>query len=61
MSSLDYKIKDIKYTTLYDLKLMNDYIAYTLNTTLPYQYKYNDDTYIINVARVHSFIEFIYI
>ena len=59
MSSLDYKIKDIKYTTLYDLKLMNDYIAYSLNTTSPYQYIYNDDTYTINIARVHSFLEFI--
>jgi hypothetical protein len=59
MSSLDYKIKDIKYTTSYDLSLIDHYITYTLNTTLPYQYKYNNDTYTIDVARVHSFLEYI--
>lgn len=59
MSSFNYKIKDIKYTSSYDLSLMDHYIAYTLNTTLPYQYKYNDDTHTIDATRVHTFLEFI--
>tara|TARA_Y100000768_G_scaffold198226_1_gene148988 strand:+ start:545 stop:967 length:423 start_codon:yes stop_codon:yes gene_type:complete len=59
MSLSNYKIKDINYNSSYDLSLMNDYIVYTLNTTLPYQYKYNDDTYTIDVAKIHSFVEFI--
>jgi hypothetical protein len=59
MSLFNYKIKDIKYTSSYDLSLMDHYIKYTLNTTLPYQYKYNDDSSTIDVARVHSFVEFI--
>ena len=57
--TLDYKIYNNNYDTNYDLSLMDQYISYTLNSTFPYQYKYNNDISAVNVARVHSFLEFI--
>ena len=59
MSLLDYKINNMTYNFSYDLSLMDHYIAYTLNTTTSYQYKYNNDIYTIDIARIHSFVEFI--